>query len=82
MFKWTRMLGYEVPWNNFKFETTAFVRLEGADLDLKVAALRAFTTQSERTYMNAEYQEAQLRFRGVQAGVEFAEAFQVLRWFL
>jgi len=32
--------------------------------------------------MTAQYQEAQLRFRGVQAGVDFAEAFQVMRWYL
>lgn len=81
-FKRTRMLGYEVPWNNFRFETTAFVPVERSDLDAKIAALGEFESQGDRGYMNAQYQEAQLRFRGVQAGVEFAEAFQVLRWYL
>lgn len=81
-FKRTRMLGYEAPWNNFKFETTAFVPVAAEDLERKVAALAQFDTQRDRPYMNRAYQESQLRFRGVQAGVEFAEAFQVLRWYL
>jgi LmbE family N-acetylglucosaminyl deacetylase len=81
-FKRTRMLGYEVPWNNFRFETTAFVPVEWRDLRAKVSALAEFHSQAGRIYMNEPYQEAQLRFRGVQAGVELAEAFQVLRWYL
>lgn len=81
-FKRTRMLGYEVPWNNFRFDTTAFVRVEESDLDRKVDALSKFKSQASRNYMNREYQESQLRFRGVQAGCAFAEAFQVLRWYL
>jgi LmbE family N-acetylglucosaminyl deacetylase len=81
-FKRTRMLGYEVPWNNFRFETTAFVGVAGHDLRTKQAALQEFRSQDHRPYMSAAYVEAQLRFRGVQAGLEFAEAFQVLRWYL
>lgn len=81
-FKRTRMLGYEAPWNNFRFETSAFVRLSQEDMESKVTALEQFQTQRHRPYMNREYQEAQLRFRGVQAGVELAEAFQVIRWYV
>lgn len=81
-FKRTRMLGYEVPWNNFRFDTTAFVVLEAENLYAKTAALARFASQQGRLYMTPAYQEAQLRFRGVQAGCEFAEAFQVLRWFV
>ncbi len=81
-FKQTRMLGYEVPWNNFRFETTAFVPVEEQDMAAKIDALAEFRSQGDRGYMERSYQEAQLRFRGVQAGVELAEAFQVLRWYL
>lgn len=81
-FKRSRLLGYEAPWNNFRFDTTAFVPVEEPDLEAKVEALAEFESQLDRPYMNRQYQEAQLRFRGVQAGVEFAEAFQVLRWYL
>lgn len=81
-FKQTRMLGYEVPWNNFRFETTAFVPVQHQDMAAKMKALAEFHSQDKREYMNPAYQEAQLRFRGVQAGAELAEAFQVLRWYL
>ena len=47
-FKRTRMLGYEVPWNNFRFETTAFVAVEDTDLQAKVAALAEFESQGNR----------------------------------
>lgn len=81
-FKRTRILGYEAPWNNFKFESTAFVSVARSDVTRKVQALAEYRTQLGRPYMSVEYQEAQLRFRGVQAGVPYAEAFQVVRWFL
>jgi len=81
-FKRTRILGYEVPWNNFRFETTAFVPVEEVDLMAKVRALKEFRSQMGRGYMHQDYLLAQLRFRGVQSGVHYAEAFQVLRWYL
>lgn len=81
-FKRTRMLGYEVPWNNFRFDVTGFVALDAAACEAKCQALQHFASQSDRPYMRRQYVEAQLRFRGVQAGVEFAEAFQILRWYL
>lgn len=81
-FKRTRMLGYEAPWNNFRFDVTAFVRLSEADCTTKWSALQNFSSQSERSYMSWDYVIAQMRFRGVQAGTEFAEAFQILRWYL
>lgn len=81
-FKRTRMLGYEAPWNNYRFETSAFVSVSASDMESKISALSEFETQRDRPYMNRSYQEAQLRFRGVQAGVDFAEAFQMIRWYL
>jgi LmbE family N-acetylglucosaminyl deacetylase len=81
-FKRTRMMGYEVPWNNFRFESTAFVGVEPVDVSAKMVALDCFTSQASRPYMSREYVESQLRFRGVQAGREYAEAFQILRWYV
>ncbi|MFA7264998.1 MAG: PIG-L family deacetylase [Candidatus Nanopelagicales bacterium] len=81
-FKRSRLLGYEMPWNNFHFRSTAFVSVERVDAETKIAALAEYSTQASRPYMVRDYQEAQLRFRGVQVGVEFAEAFEVIRWFL
>jgi LmbE family N-acetylglucosaminyl deacetylase len=81
-FKRTSMLGYEAPWNNFRFETSAFVTVERQDVENKVAALAQFRSQVDRPYMHEDYTVSQVRFRGVQAGTEWAEAFQVLRWYV
>jgi LmbE family N-acetylglucosaminyl deacetylase len=79
-FKQTTMLGYEVPWNNLVFETTAFVRLTEGHLDRKIAALACYRSQAHRPYANEESLRAQARLRGTQAGCRFAETFQVIRW--
>ena len=81
-FKRTSMLGYEAPWNNFRFESTAFVEVQDPDVEAKVDALGQFKSQMDRAYMQPKNIQAQLRFRGVQAGLAWAEAFQVLRWYL
>ena len=79
-FKGTTMLGYEVPWNNLVFETTAFVRLDERHVAKKVAALACYRSQAGRPYANEETVRAQARLRGTQAGCRFAETFQVIRW--
>ncbi len=79
-FKGTTMLGYEVPWNNLVFETTAFVRLEERQLERKIEALGCYRSQANRPYANAESLRAQARLRGTQAACRYAETFQVIRW--
>jgi N-acetylglucosamine malate deacetylase 1 len=79
-FKHTTMLGYEVPWNNLVFETTAFVRLEDRHVDKKVEAIGRYESQRGRQYASPESLRAQLRLRGTQAGCPWAETFQVIRW--
>jgi N-acetylglucosamine malate deacetylase 1 len=80
-FKRTTMLGYELPWNTTQFATTAFVELTQVEVDKKIAAVAAYESQAGRPYADPRVTESQLRFRGVLAGVEFAEAFTVIRWY-
>jgi len=79
-FKRTTMLGYEVPWNNLVFETTAFVRLDDRHVDKKIAALKCYRSQADRPYADEGSLRGQLRLRGTQAGCVWAETFQVIRW--
>jgi N-acetylglucosamine malate deacetylase 1 len=79
-FKGTTMLGYEVPWNNLVFETTAFVKLSDAHLARKIQALRCYRSQAGRPYANEESIRAQARMRGTQIGSRYAETFEVIRW--
>lgn len=81
-FKRTCVLGYEIPWNDLTFASTLFVKLQPEDVQRKTTAIACYESQSGRSYANATYLESVLRFRGGQAGCEFAEAFEVLRWFV
>ena len=78
-FKGTTIYAYEIPWNNMVFRTSAFVSLSEAQLERKVCALSHYESQRDRPYMSEEFTRSQARTRGVQIGVTFAEAFDVVR---
>jgi N-acetylglucosamine malate deacetylase 1 len=79
-FKQRSILAYEVPWNNLQFRTEAFVELTEVQVDIKVRAVGCYESQAHRVYSDPDYLRAQMRFRGTQIGVRYAEAFDVVRW--
>ncbi|MBS3742320.1 MAG: PIG-L family deacetylase [Candidatus Cloacimonetes bacterium] len=81
-FKFTSILGYEMPWNNITFETRSFIYLEERHVEKKLDSLKCYRSQIGKKYANAEYIKGLARTRGVQIGVEFAETFDVLRWII
>ena len=81
-FKFTRLLGYELPWNSFAFDYSHFTAVSKAHLDAKLKALSEFKSQTARPYNNPEFILSLARVRGNQAGVEFAEAFEGIRWLM
>jgi len=78
-FKFSTLLCYELPWNNFEFKTTLFFGLKEAQVEKKIQALSQYKSQAHRLYMQPEFTRSQARMRGVQAGVEWAEVFEVVR---
>ena len=78
-FKRTTILGYEIPWNNFDFAYQAFVALDEAHVERKIAALAKYASQQHRRYADAEYIRNLARMHGVNVNREFAECFQVYR---
>jgi LmbE family N-acetylglucosaminyl deacetylase len=78
-FKRTTILGYEIPWNNFDFAYQAYVSLDKAHIERKVAALAKYASQQHRRYADAEYIRNLARMHGVNVNREFAECFQVYR---
>jgi LmbE family N-acetylglucosaminyl deacetylase len=78
-FKRTTVLGYEIPWNNFNFDYQAFVALEQAHVELKVAALARYESQQHRNYANPDYIWNLAKTRGINVNRELAEAFEVYR---
>ncbi len=79
-FKERTILGYEQPWNNITFDTTAFVSLNESHVELKIEALSCYESQASRRYFDPEFIRCLARMRGVQIGARYAEAFEVIRW--
>lgn len=78
-FKFTSILGYELPWNNYVFETTCFVHLEEQHILKKIESVKCYGSQIGRKYSNEEYIKGLALTRGVQIGGRFAETFEVIR---
>ena len=79
-FKTVTVLGYELPWNNLSFDYRHFCILTRAHVETKIAALRCYQSQQHRPYTQEEFIWSWARTRGGQIMVEYAEAFDVLRW--
>ena len=90
-FKRSTILGYEIPWNNFDFSYQAYLAVERAHverkvaalekrhLERKVAALSRYASQQHRRYADPEYIWNLARVHGVNVNREYAECFQVYR---
>jgi len=78
-FKFTNILSYEIPWNNFSFSNTSFFVLTEEQIKIKVTALEKYKSQKHRSYANEEFIKSLARTRGVQIGKKYAEVFEVVR---
>ena len=81
-FKRRSVLAYEIAWNNVSFRTSSFVAVEERHVQAKISALECYRSQTDRPYLAPDFLRSQVRFHGVQAGVSYAETFEVLRWML
>jgi len=81
-FKKCTILGYEQPWNNITFDTTAFIKLDERHIAKKVEALNCYESQKDRVYLNEEFIRSLARTRGVQISSDYAEAFEVIKWII
>lgn len=79
-FKNVTMLGYELPWNHFHFETRVFTNVSEEHLATKLRALQAYKSQFEknRGYFDEEFIKGLARVRGIQQGVKYSEAFELV----
>ena len=81
VFKRTTILGYEHAQNTVGTAIwNALVALEPEHVDRKLAHARAYRSQAHKPYMNEAYIRGVLALHGMQAGVDAAEAFEVIRW--
>lgn len=81
-FKNTTVLGYELIWNNLKFDTIGFVQLNEKHIEKKATALAEYKSQGFHDYMSRDFIFSLARTRGVQIGFKYAESFEVVRWII
>lgn len=79
-FKKTSILAYEMPWNNLNFSTQSFIRLSELHLEKKIRALKCYNSQKSKDYASEQFIKSLAITRGTQIGVNYAEAFEVVRW--
>lgn len=79
-FKKTSILGYELMWNNLSFTTNCFISFNEDELNIKLNALDCYNSQKGKNYASKEFIRSLAVARGVQIGVKYAEAFEVIRW--
>jgi len=81
-FKHSRLLGYELPWNNLNFTSNFHVKIDKDQIVSKFNALKEYKSQSFRNYHSMEFLEGLALVRGVQVNTKYAEGFELIRWFL
>jgi LmbE family N-acetylglucosaminyl deacetylase len=81
-FKGTTVLSYELPWNNFGTNTTCYIALDESALTKKIDAISAYESQAHREYAQPEVIVAWARSRGLESGHRYAEAMEVVRWYI
>jgi LmbE family N-acetylglucosaminyl deacetylase len=81
-FKMVTVLGYELPRNNLSFDYRHFVVLRNDHVRTKIEALKCYRSQQQRPYSKEDFIWSWARSRGGQISVDYAEAFDVLRWVL
>jgi len=80
-FKYTTILGWEQPWNHIAYSTSCFIMLNSGQIEKKIKAIRCYESQmNDRIYFSDEFLRGFARTRGGQINVEYAEAFEVIRW--
>lgn len=79
-FKHSKILGYELPWNSRQFSNDFHVKLEKRHIEAKIGAISEYKSQSFRLYKDEGFFFGLAKVRGVQANVEFAEAFELIKW--
>lgn len=78
-FKNCNVLGYELPWNNFRFQPNYFERISEQHLASKQNALNEYKSQTGKKYMNKDFIRSLAIVRGMQANAPLAEAFEIYR---
>jgi LmbE family N-acetylglucosaminyl deacetylase len=73
------IISYELIWNNTGFKNQLYYVLKEEDVQNKINSLSFYKSQSNRKYMSGDFILSLAKVRGIQNGIDFAEAFEVIR---
>jgi len=78
----SNIICYELPWNHIQFNTQLFIELSDEFIRTKIKMMNVYKSQFylKRTYFNRDFIKGLARTRGSQINVNYAEAFEVVRW--
>jgi len=79
-FKHQNILGYEMPWNNFQFQSYMYVKLDEEHINRKVEGINIYKSQASRPYSANDFVRSLATIRGIQINTTFAESFEVIRY--
>jgi len=79
LFKNCSHLGYEIPWNNYGFRPQCYSILDEKDIAKKVSALDQYKSQLSRPNFSINRLVDLAKYRGMEIGKPFAEAFETIR---
>ena len=78
-FKYSTLLGYELPQNINTFSHTAFIKLSEDQINKKIQAMSCYKSQKFRNYSRSDFIKGLAKVRGAQCNAKFAEAYEVIR---
>ena len=78
-FKDTTVFGYELIWNNLKFNGNIFIKLDSKHIKKKYDSLKEYKSQNSKNYFSEDFIYSLARVRGTQIGSKYAECFEVIR---
>lgn len=81
-FKYSTLLGYELPQNLISFNNSAFIRLSEVSISMKIHALSMYASQAAKPYASPEFVKGLAHVRGAQCNTRYAEAYEVIRLIL
>jgi LmbE family N-acetylglucosaminyl deacetylase len=81
-FKYSTILGYELPWNSMSFDMDVFIEIDEENINAKQASINSFESQKGRMFFSNDIITDLAKLRGKQIGKEYAECFELTRMIL
>lgn len=81
-FKKSKIIGYEMHWNNLMFNGRLFFTIKEENIIAKIKSISEYKSQLFRGLSDEDTFRSLAKIRGSQIGVKYAEAFEVIRWII